>query len=405
MKIKKIIISLVILIAFAPLNFASAASAITLGKETYDTTNGVLNDKKFIEKYVTNQTDSTTVGSSDKTATNLVTLKAEIAELLKSEKKKVSTEQNLDTIAQFETVLKEISPYTTVSIPDKSQPTNKPTVQLIDSRKSLLNNVDIMTTGVNAYDSIYDQIITNKDPTIALTLEKRAEELKVLFKKNTDGTVDSKNPSQEQKDIQATIVKASLNTNTIKELISKDEITRGAMKMYDVDLYKIFKEKPTSVIAQACDYSTFDQTNKDHIVERTGLPIPVLESLSKNTAACKDWVTSNADVRKVSEAITRNQEFLSKYNEQTNYTINVGLIPGFNGDIYAFFNKVIRSSVSIAMTLAVFALVLAGFSAVQAKDSAKEEYFKKVTSVATGIAIILFSYLIVAGVYSLFYSL
>lgn len=98
-------------------------------------------------------------------------------------------------------------------------------------------------------------------------------------------------------------------------------------------------------------------------------------------------------------------QFNKAYMEQTNMQIEVGAIPGFNGDIFAFFNKVIRASVNVAMTLAVFMLVLAGFAAVQAKDSAKEEYFKKVTNVATGIFVILLSYLIVTGVFALLYNI
>ncbi|MFN7160161.1 MAG: hypothetical protein ACK4NC_00950 [Candidatus Gracilibacteria bacterium] len=92
-------------------------------------------------------------------------------------------------------------------------------------------------------------------------------------------------------------------------------------------------------------------------------------------------------------------------NQTTNQQISVGMLPGYEGNIFNFLNKIIRSSVSIALTLAVLMLVLAGFAAVQAKDSAKEDYFTKVKNVSTGVAIILLSYLIIAGLYSLFFAI
>lgn len=92
-------------------------------------------------------------------------------------------------------------------------------------------------------------------------------------------------------------------------------------------------------------------------------------------------------------------------NQTRDAKISVGVLPGYDGNIFDFLNKIIRSSVSISLTLAVLMLVLAGFSAVQAKDSAKEDYFTKVRNVSTGIAIILLSYLIIAALFSLFFSL
>ena len=196
----------------------------------------------------------------------------------------------------------------------------------------------------------------------------------------------------------------TLKTNISNETAYNNKLNELAKEKFPIIPQENINKLPVNEQAKANEQNTKNNVQQANFIKAgKSLTDPTIQKKFFDDAL--EYTNAKQSLKNLENNITTNRQFKENYTKETNRTWSLGMLPGFEGNIYDFFNKIIRASVSISMTLAVLMLVLAGFAAVQAKDSAKEDYFTKVRNISSGIALILLSYMIIAAVYALFYSL
>ena len=96
---------------------------------------------------------------------------------------------------------------------------------------------------------------------------------------------------------------------------------------------------------------------------------------------------------------------INALNDLAKKTVNLNDLPGWNGDVFALANKLIRFMAYLAPVLAITLFAYFAFRAIQGTDEQRQKFIKYIQYSALGLVILFLSYLIVTGVLKVLFSL